>query len=320
MLRVQTLGKLTIAAAKNWSRDDVPRLGASLAYYTLFSLAPMLIVAIAVAGIVFGADAVRGQIVQELDGLIGTDGATAVQSLLVGASRKGASGLAIIVGGVTLLLGSSGAFMELQHALNTVFRVKIDPTKTGLAHFLKHRLRSFGMVVSIGFLLLASLTVNAALTAASSWFEQTLPGAGWIWVVAEVVVSFAIVTLLFALIYRFIPDVRLGWRNVWIGAVVTAFLFSIGKTAIGAYIGHSNWATGYGTIGSVLALLVWIYYSAQVVLFGAELTRQWTEFHEGTPAPDRFARRSKTAHPSADKPAATSTGRRHRKAGKAAPI
>ena len=121
------------------------------------------------------------------------------------------------------------------------------------------------------------------------------------WTIAELLVSFAIVTLLFAMIYRFIPDVRLAWRNVWTGAVVTAVLFTAGKTAIGAYIGHSSLATGYGAIGSVLALLVWIYYSAQVVLFGAELTRQWTEFHEGTPEPDRFARQSATAHPSAEK-------------------
>jgi membrane protein len=301
-MRVQTLGKLVIAAAKDWSRDNVPRLGASLAYYTLFSLAPMLIVAIAVAGMVFGAEAVRGQIVQEIDGLIGTQGAAAVQSLLAGASKKGASGVAVIVGGFTLLLGSSGAFIELQHALNTVFRVKVDPSKTGVAHFIKHRIRSFGMVVSIGFLLLASLTVSASLSAASSYFERILPGAAWIWVLAELLVSFAIVTLLFAMIYRFVPDVRLGWRNVWIGGVVTALLFTIGKTAIGAYIGHSSWATGYGTIGSVLALLVWIYYSAQVVLFGAELTREWTELKEGTPPPDEFARRSESAHPSAKKP------------------
>jgi membrane protein len=318
MLRVQTLGKLILAAAKNWSRDNVPRLGASLAYYTLFSLAPMLIVAIAVAGIVFGGDAVRGQIVQQLDGLLGAEGAAAVQSLLVGASKKGASGIAVVVGGVTLLLGSSGAFMELQHALNTVFRVKIDPSKTGFAHFIKHRLRSFAMVVSIGFLLLVSLTINAALTAASSYFEGILHGGAWIWVVAELLVSFAIVTVLFAMIYRFVPDARLAWRNVWTGAFITAILFTIGKTAIGAYIGHSSLATGYGAVGSVLALLVWIYYSAQVVLFGAELTRQWTEYHEGTPEPDPFAERSADAHPSAEKARAKPAPHPHLKRSKKA--
>jgi membrane protein len=299
---VKTLGKLIWAAMKNWSKDDVPRLGASLAYYTLFSLAPMLIIAIAVAGIVFGADAVRGQIVQELDGLIGTEGASAVQTLLVGASRKGSSVLAVVAGVATLLIGSSGAFMELQHALNTVFRVKTDPSRTGFAHFIKHRLRSFGMVVSIGFLLLASLTVNAGLTAASEYFGRRYAAAASVWMFAESLVSFAVVTLLFALIYRFIPDVRLGWRNVWVGGVITAILFSIGKALIGAYIGRSNWATGYGTIGSVLALLVWIYYSAQVVLFGAELTRQWTELKEGPPPADRFARPDEDAHPSAEPP------------------
>lgn len=302
MLKPKLLGKLVWGAMKSWSKDDVPRLGASLAYYTLFSLAPMLIVAIAVAGVVFGAEAVRGQIVQELDGLIGTGGASAVQTLLVGASRDGSTGFAIAAGAATLFIGASGAFLELQHALNTVFRVKSDPSKTGFRHFVTHRIRSFGMVVSIGFILLASLTVNAILTAVSSYFEGRFGVAGAVWIGAEILVSFAIVTLLFAMIYRFVPDVRLGWRNVWIGALITSVLFALGKTLIGAYIGRSDWATGYGPIGSVLALLIWIYYSAQVVLFGAELTRQWTEYREGAPQPEAFARRSTKAHPSAASP------------------
>jgi membrane protein len=299
---------------KSWSRDDVPRLGASLAYYTLFSLAPMLIIAIALAGVVFGPEAVRGQIVEQLDGLIGPAGATAVQALLVGASKPGAGQLAVIIGAVTLIVGSSGAFVELQHALNKVFRVKADPSKAGVLYFLTNRIRSFGMVVSIGFLLLTSLAINAALAAASSWFRG-FAGDTTFWRGVDFVVSFGVITALFALLLRFVPNVRLGWRYVWTGGLVTAGLFTIGRTLIGVYLGRSAFTSSYGAIGSVLALLVWIYYSAQIVLYGAEVTRQYAEHREGPPKPNELARAAPEAHPTAERGASKGTGAKRSRPG-----
>jgi membrane protein len=285
------------AAAKGWSKDNVPRLGASLAYYTLFAIGPILIVAIAIAGAIFGADAVRGEIVGQIDQLIGREGAEAVQGLLEGASREKSGVFAVIIGTLTLLLAATGAFLELQHALNVIFRVKTDPTKSGFKHLITTRLRSFGMVCSIGFLLLASLAVSAVLAAIS---ERLHAGESLLWQSVNIVVSLGVITLLFGLIYRFLPDVRLEWREVWTGAFVTALLFTIGKFLIGLYLGRSSTATSYGAAGSVAVLLLWVYYSAQIVLFGAELTRVYAEHYEGkAPPPNEVARRDADAHPSA---------------------
>lgn len=285
------------AAAKGWSKDNVPRLGASLAYYTLFAIGPILIVTIAIAGAIFGADAVRGEIVGQIDQLVGREGAEAVQGLLDGASREQSGVFAVIIGTLTLLLAATGAFLELQHALNVIFRVKTDPTKSGFKHLITTRLRSFGMVCSIGFLLLASLAVSAVLAAIS---ERLHAGESLLWQGANIVVSLGVITLLFGLIYRFLPDVRLEWREVWTGAFVTALLFTIGKFLIGLYLGRSSTATSYGAAGSVAVLLLWVYYSAQIVLFGAELTRVYAEHHEGkAPPPNEIARRDADAHPSA---------------------
>jgi membrane protein len=272
-LPVPSILKLFWAAIKGWSTDDVPRLGASLAYYTLFAVGPILIIAVAIAGTVYGPDAVRGQIVGEISGLIGQQGAEAVQSILQSAHQNRTGSLAVVIGTITLILGGSGAFLELQHALNTIFRVKTDPKKSGLERLVLSRLRSFGVVVSIGFLLLVSLLVSAALTALSSRIQRTPVGGPVVLQAINMVVSLAVMTLLFGLIYRLLPDVRLAWRDVWTGAFVTSLLFSIGKFLIGLYLGHSGVATSYGAAGSIVVLLVWVYYSAQVILLGAEFTR-----------------------------------------------
>lgn len=299
-LRVPTALKLFWAAIKGWSSDNVPRLGASLAYYTLFAIAPILIIAIAIAGSIFGAEAVRGEIVAQLDQLIGTEGAKAVQALLEGAHKDQSGTLAVIVGTATLLLAASGAFLELQHALNTIFRVKTDPKKSGVKRLLINRLRSFGLVVSIGFLLMVSLLVSAALAAVSARIQRSEIGGPALWQVLNVVLSLGVITVLFAMIYRFLPDVRLAWRDVWSGAFVTAILFTIGKHLIGLYLGRSSVASSYGAAGSIIVLLTWVYYSAQVILLGAELTRVYAEHREGAaPPPNNLARRDPHAHPSA---------------------
>ena len=277
---------------RGWWNDNVPRLGASLAYYTLFAIAPVLIVAIGIAGLVFGPDAVRGQIVHQVDDLIGMEGGRAVQALLQGASNHSAGVLATIIGSITFLLGATGAFLELQYALNTIWRVA-PKASAGLRDFLLQRLVSFGLVVAIGFLLMVSLAVSAALAAFSGWLNARVPGMAFVWMSVNLVISIGVTTVLFALVYKVLPDVELDWPDVWIGALMTSVLFAIGKTVIGLYIGHSSTASSYGAAGSVVILLLWVYYSAQVVLLGAELTRAFTATRRGAPKPVEYAKREK---------------------------
>jgi len=299
-IRLPLLPRLLWQAVKGWSKDDVPRLGASLAYYTLFALSPVLVIAIAIAGAAFGAEAVRGQIVGQIDQLIGRQGAEAVQALLQNVHRDRQGTLAVLIGTATLIIAASGAFLELQHALNTIFKVKTDTKKSGIVRLLLSRLRSFGMVVSVGFLLMVSLVVSAALSALSTRLQSFEFGGATLWFILNTIVSLVVITVLFALIYRFLPDVRLKWRDVWVGAFATALLFSIGKYLIGLYIGRSSVGSSYGAAGSIVILLVWVYYSAQVVLLGAEFTRVFSEWRQGAPPPpNNLARRDTTTHPSA---------------------
>jgi membrane protein len=303
---------LFVEAIKGWSRDEVPRLGASLAYYTLLSLAPMLLIVIAVAGTVFGRDAVQGELVAQIQGLIGERGAVAVQELLAGAWRERAGVLAIVIGSIAFLFAALGAFIELQHALNKIFRVKAKvrlARKPGrfLLEFLEDRVKSFGMILAIGFLLLVSLALSAALAAASDWMAARVPALAGVWLAADAVLALGAITVLFALIYRFLPDVRLSWRDVWIGGLTTALLFTVGKQLIGLYLGRSAVASTYGAAGSVVVLLVWVYYSSQVILLGAEFTRVWYERNNGRePVPKPYAREAPEAHPGA----ATAAGSR----------
>ena len=276
------------ALRASWE-DDVPRLGASLAYYTLFAIAPVLLVATAIAGLAFGPQAVRGEIVGQIDYLVGRDGARAVQSLLEGASQRRAGYLATIVGSVTLVLAATGAFLELQTALNTIWRVKPNPTNATFTAFVMDRVRSFGLVVALGFLLLVSLAVSAALAALGTWLERISPGMPLVWNAMNVLVSLVVITALFTLLYAFLPDVKLRGRDVVVGAFVTAILFSIGKQLIGFYLGQSTTASTYGAAGSVIVLLLWVYYSSQVVLVGAEFTRIYTQRQGRRPRPEPFA-------------------------------
>lgn len=306
-LRLPTPIQLLLKSLQGWSKDNVPRLGASLAYYTLFAISPILLIAIAIAGSVFGEEAVRGQIVSEIDGLVGRQGAEAIQTILQGAHQDRSGSLAVLIGTATLLIAASGAFLELQHALNTIFRVKTDAKKSGIQRLLLSRLRSFGIVVSIGFLLMVSLLVSAALSALSSRLQALDLARPWLLKALDVSVSLAVMTLLFGMIYRFLPDVRLAWRDVWTGSLVTSLLFSVGKFLIGLYLGQSSVASSYGAAGSIVVLLVWVYYSAQVILLGAEFTRVYAEHRRGgaAPPPNHLARRDPGAHPSAPPPTAS---------------
>jgi membrane protein len=268
------LAKKSIAA---WSDDYASSMGAALAYYTLFSLAPLLLLVIAVAGLAFGADAARGQVVAQLGGLIGTDGAAAVQGLLKSASEPAKSTVASIVSFVMLIIGATSIFAELQSDLDRIWCAPGVIKSVGIWGMLRTRLLSFGLIVSIGFLLLVSLVVSAGLAAMGTWWGAWF--GGWVITLQIVnqVVSLIFVTILFALMYRILPSVRVAWHDVWYGAVATSVLFTIGKFAIGMYLGKAGVASGFGAAGSIVALLVWVFYSAQIFLLGAEFT--WIYAH-----------------------------------------
>lgn len=290
-LLVQTLG----AAGRAWWDDDALRLGASLSYYTLFAIGPVLLVATAIAGMVFGDEAVRGEIVHQLDGLIGRDGALAAQNLLEGASQRRAGLLATVIGTVAFVIAATGAFLELQVALNTIWRVKPKSGASYVRALIIDRLRSFGLVVAVGFLLLVSLAVTAALAALSTWIAQRAPGFPNTLKAISLTVSLVVTSGLFAMLFRFLPDVRLLWKDVATGAVVTAVLFMIGQQAIGVYLGQGTMTTSYGAAGSVMILLLWVYYSCQILLFGAEFTRLWAARHGVRPKPESFAKKDPDA-------------------------
>ena len=289
-MRAPVIVTILGTALRAWWDDDAPRLGASLAYYTLFAIAPILLVATAIAGLVFGAEAVRGEIVGQLDQLVGREGARAVQSLLEGASQRRSGIAATIIGSLAFVVAATGAFLELQAALNTIWRVKPNPG-VNLKAFVFDRLRSFGIVVAIGFLLMVSLAVTAALAALNGWLAGHSPNMPLVWNGITVLVSTVVTTALFALLYRVLPDVHLRWRDVTTGAFVTAVLFTIGQQLIGLYLGQSTVASSYGAAGSVMILLLWVYYSCQILLLGAEFTRAYAQRHGTKPAPESFAER-----------------------------
>ena len=286
--RLASFLRLFGGAARAWWDDDATRLGASLAYYTLFAIAPILLVATAIAGAAFGEDAVRGEIVGQLDSLVGREGALAVQSLLEGAGQRRAGTIATVIGSITFLVAATGAFLELQVALNTIWRVKVKE-RINLRVFLMDRVRSFGLVVAVGFLLLVSLAVTAALAALNQWLSRLSPELPIVWSGIGLLVSLVVTTGLFAMLFRFLPDVRLHWRDVTTGALVTAVLFALGQQLIGVYLGQSSMATAYGAAGSMMVLLLWVYYSCQILLFGAEFTRVYAENRGRKPKPESFA-------------------------------
>ncbi len=255
-----------------WWTDKAPRIGAALSYYTVFALAPILILVIAVAGMVLGREAAQGEIVTQLRGLLGEQGAELVQGMILSSSEKKTGIIATAVGLITLLVGATGVFVELQDALNTIWKVEAKPGR-GFKGLLRDRLLSFGMVLSLGFLLLVSLSLSAGLSALGGWLNRFMPA----WVIFGYVINFAVsigvVALLLATIFKFLPDVKMAWRDVWMGAIVTAMLFTAGKYLIGLYLGKASVGSSFGAAGSLAILLVWIYYTAQIILLGAEFTR-----------------------------------------------
>jgi membrane protein len=257
-----------------WSNDKVPRHGAALAYYTILSLVPLLVVIIAMIGLIFGREAAQGYILEQIGSLVGPQSAEAIKEMIQRASEPATGIVATVAAAGTLLLGASGVFAQLQDSLNSIWGVKPKEGR-GLWGLIRDRFISVAALLGTGFLLLVSLVLSAALSAFGKWFGGWLPAPEFVLQVLELVISLAVITGLFALIFKVLPDAHVAWSDVWVGAALTALLFTIGKFAIGLYLGKSDVGSAYGAAGSLVILLVWVYYSAQILLFGAEFTQAY---------------------------------------------
>lgn len=264
-----------------WIEDKCPKLGAALSFYTIFSLSPLLVIAVAIAGFIFGEEAARGEIVYQIQDLVGREGAMIVQTALKN-SQYSADGLrALVISAVTLLIGSTVVFVELQDSLNLIWKVKPKPGRSifkVIKGFFKDRLQSFAMVVATGFLLLTSLLVSALIAALNRFLTDTFLSLPlYFFDLADILISLLAIFILFMIIFRILPDVNITWKDVWLGSLVTASLFVLGKYLIGLYLGQSSLSSTYGAAGSLVIFLLWIYYSAQILFLGAEFTKVYIE-------------------------------------------
>ena len=259
-----------------WRQSNTPRLGASLAYYSVFAIAPLFLLTLGVAGMWFGQDAARNEMFGQLRQLVGAEGAKAIEAVVTAAANKPRTGaMAAIVAGGALAIAATGVFVELQNALNTIWQVKPSPQHGfgGILNFVKVRLISFAMLLGVGFLLLISLVLSASLAATGAFLGGVLGSRHLLLAVTNFLVSLGVISTLFAMILKVLPDVKLAWKDVWIGSVITAFLFNFGKFLLGFYLGRSSIASAYGATGSLVIILLWVYYSAQILFFGAQFTK-----------------------------------------------
>jgi membrane protein len=278
LLSFRQLGPVLRESWDCWNKHNAPKLGAALSYYTILSIAPLTIVVIAIIGFALGKQAAQGQIMTQIQGMVGYDGAQAIQTVIANADKPKTGLIATILGLVTLFLGASGVLAELRDSLNRIWEVK-PQSSGGLWGMVRDRLMSFGMVLAIGFLLLVSLVLSAAISAAGKYVGGMLPVPAGVLHLVNIVFSFVVIAALFALIYRFLPDDRIEWNDVAIGAIVTALLFTLGKFAIGIYLGKAGVGSAYGAAGSLVVVLAWIYYSSQIFFFGAEFTHVYSMRH-----------------------------------------
>ena len=269
-----------------WNADGAASMGAAIAYYTIFSIAPLLIIATAIAGFFFGMEAAQGHIFQQARGLIGEEGALALQGLVESASKPAEGFVATVIGLAIMLFGATGVFAELQGAMDRIWEVPEAKQESGIWSIIRRRLLTFGMVLGVAFLLLVSLLVSAMISALETLWNPYVGVTGIILQIVNFVVSFIILSGLFALIFKLLPRVAVAWRDVIIGAAITALLFNIGKFLIGLYIGKSGVVSGFGAAGSLVAILIWVYYSAQVFLLGAEFTWVYSK-HYGSKSKSR---------------------------------
>ena len=272
----------------DWSEDRAPRLGAALAYYAVFSLAPLLVLLIGIAGLVFGQEAVESRVMAQVGGLVGEEGGAAISEMIRSARKPSTGIIATAIGLVTLLFGASGVFGQLHDALNTIWEVQPKPGR-GILGVIRDRFVSFTMILGVGFLLMISLVVSAGLAAFGEVLSGFLPGPEMFLQAINLVVALAVITVLFALIFKVLPDADIKWSDVWIGAFVTAVLFIIGKFALGLYLGKSNVGSSFGATGSLIIILVWIYYSSQILFLGAEFTQVYANTYGSRVVPDEDA-------------------------------
>ena len=290
--RAKNIFSLLKATYFEWNEDEPFRQSAVIAYYSIFSLPALLIIIINVIGEIWGKEAVQGQISTQISGMVGPEAAQQVESIIASTSQQGNSVIAIIIGIGTLLFGATGVFYQLQLSLNKVWEVELRPD-AGYKKLAIDRATSLGVILAIGFLLLVSLVLTAGLTALGGWIERRLPDFMlYIFQSTNFLLSFGVITLLFALIYKVLPDVIISWKAVWVGAAVTALLFTIGKSAIGFYFGESNPASAFGAAGSIILILLWVNYSALIFLFGAEFTQVYARRYGEKIEPTSYAQRT----------------------------
>jgi membrane protein len=262
-----------------WSGGNATSMGAAVAFYTIFALAPLFILVLALAGFVFGEQAAHRELFGQISSLVGQTGGKAIQSVLASVDRPKANTLATIIALITLFIGASGVFIQLQDSLNAIWNVRRKPGR-GLRNFIRNRLLSFAMLLGIGFLLIVSLVLSAALAAAGKFMSGIIPAQETVWHAGDFLISLGLITILFAMIFKILPDVKIAWRDVWFGAFITALLFNLGKFLLGLYLGRSTVASAYGAAGSLVVVLLWVYYSVQILLFGAAFTRVWANKYD----------------------------------------
>jgi membrane protein len=273
---MKSIWRLMKAAIAGWNTDFASSMGAALAYYTVFSIAPLLIIVIAVAALIFGQQAAQQELLDQIRALVGDQGTHAIEIMLESAQKPKQGALASVLSVVTLAIGATGVFSELESDLNRIWKVQ-GPEGSGIWHLLRTRLLSFGMVLAIGFLLLVSLIVSAALAAWGKYWGGLFAGMEALLHAANFVLSLLVISVLFALMYKILPSVKIAWRHAWLGAVLASVLFTLGKLLIGLYIGKSSIASSYGAAGALVVLLLWVYYSAQIFLFGAEFIKAYAD-------------------------------------------
>jgi len=269
---LKSIFALVKQAASEWIDQGISRLGAALAFYTFFAIAPLFVIVLAIASLWFGEEAARRELFSQVSSLVGSDGGEAIQALVSAAHKPKAGNWATVIAVVTLFVGATGVFVQLQDALNAIWGVRRKPGR-GLRDFIKDRLLSFALILGVGFLLLVSLVLSAGLSALDKFMVGLLPAQETVWQGINFVISFGVITMLFAMIFKILPDVKIAWRNVWTGAIITALLFNLGKFLLGLYLGRSSVTSAYGAAGSLVIVLLWVYYSAQILFFGAKFTQ-----------------------------------------------
>lgn len=288
-MNLRQIVRLLRETFKEWQEDNASRIAAALAYYAVFSISPLLVIAIAIAGTFFGQDAAQAQIAQKITDLVGEDGVQPVLMALNNMNQPKIKGVASLISIGVLLIGASGFFAQLQDALNTVWKVKPQPGQ-GISIFIRKRISSFLMVLAMGFLLILSLVLSAVVGALSKYKVDSLPGSAILWENLDLIISLGLMTFIFGLMFKYVPDAKIVWKDVFVGAVITAVLFLFGKFLLGVYLSKGSLGSAYGAAGSLIVLLAWIYYSAQIILLGAEFTQVYTRMYGSKIRPSKHSR------------------------------